>query len=285
MPAKVSVEVYKLDGECITLKLDRQTSTLLLKHKLAELWNIPPECQKLLYGDELLDNHRCVTSLPKSMGSKISVMYITSHEAVFACLDDESLPLARRQNALRAVADMAHRDLDRALSILETNLQDTDIRVREVALQGLLQVSLAGDEATTVSVLQIARNGLHHPEEVVRATCAELLGSAAAKGDRKVLGILRKHVSDRSAGVRQSVAWALSSVAYVGDLRAMTALLMLSSDDMWVVKEAAARALGETCLSHDIDGISALIRLAKDDHRNVRIVAAKALSNMHDRQR
>lgn len=281
MPSKILVDVLKLNGETLTLSVERQTTVLLLKHKLSELWNVPPECQKLIHGGEVLHNGRCLTKLHKNKGASLTVACIISAEEVFACLENASSSLTQRQSSMRALADMAHLDYERAVQFLRANLEHEDYRAREVAMHGLIKISQSGNSDAVPLVWNIAREGLNHPDEMVRAASVELAGLVAQRGDTEMLRALCGTARDPSHCVKTCLPAALSQVAEVGDSCALEVYLRLSVDPDCIVREAAARALGDILQlkSADVAKI-AIDRLAKDKSRMVRDVAAQALSNM-----
>jgi len=283
MPSKISVEVSKLDGEALTLNIDRQTTVLLLKHKLSELWSFPPECQKIVHGVEVLQNGRELNCLNRGKGSKISVLCVISCTDVFDCVVDSNTPQSKRESAMRALVDIAHLEYERTLAILEANLCSFlgNRALHEIAFQGLVQISHAGDSSQKAEVLAIGRRALHHQDENVRAAGAELLGCVSSKGDSLLVDTLCEHAADPSTCIRTRVARALGQVACSGDSSALAALVTLSSDESGLVREASALALGEMLsLTQDADGIAALSKLASDEFRHVRIVAGRALSNL-----
>lgn len=279
MPTKLSIDVFKLNGESLSLSIDRQTNVLLLKHKIAELWQVPPECLKLVHCGELLENSRIVSSLPKERGAKLSVSCVISWEDVFTCLEKRGCSVVQRQNSLRALAESPSQDYTRATKLLKLHLHDADFQLREIAMQGLVRIAKS-DAINAPAVLDIAREALGHPDEMVRSASAELIGEVASKGDRSMIKILCKHVGDSSYSVKSSLITSLSQIA-PGDKLAIKAILALSLDGDWLVRETAARVIGEIFRHQKNDDASeALMRLAKDEERNVRIVAARSLPTM-----
>jgi len=287
MPKRIPIEVGMLGGKSLNLDMDRQTQIIHLKHKLAEIWEYPPESLTLIHGEDHLKNSMRLDALCKERLGRTPFTCIVSSEDQYACIANPHASLREKESALRVIAGMAHLDPERATAAFadclsswpqnSVTLSDAHL-LRAAAIGGLIQVGKSGDEGARTSAMSSAFIGLRSPESCMRSASVEVLGHIATPGDHLAVDALQNLVMDTVGAVRRQVVYALGQMASKGDCRAVAAVVTLVCDESAGVRTAVAHALGQMLpCGKDADAFVALRKLASDGDQHVKTVAEQSL--------
>lgn len=284
MPKLLQVEVVRLGSDARSFKMCRRTTAGMLKHKLSEDSKVAPECLTLVFNSQHLDDAALLSSLSLPRDNPVlSLTCITSCERVYRCLEDPSISLHRRRNALQALVDVAQWDYQRAVNVHMQCLEreSTDRLTVEVAVEGLVRIAQKGGEAVREMIITMAYAGMEDEKnEAVRAGCAEILGRVGSRNLDRHSAIIENKLlqasGDASYEVRAAVVTAFARLISSNISLAFSAVIKFTSDESACVREAAAVALGNL-MNKDEHSVAALKKLALDPCRFVRTVAATSL--------
>eukprot|EP00928_Gymnodinium_smaydae_P072359 TRINITY_DN55727_c0_g1_i1.p1 TRINITY_DN55727_c0_g1~~TRINITY_DN55727_c0_g1_i1.p1 ORF type:complete len:288 (-),score=33.25 TRINITY_DN55727_c0_g1_i1:116-979(-) len=253
MPRKAPIEVnvVKVGGDIIALCMERQTTMLLLKHKLAELWNIPPVCQYLSHSGQVLDNRCTLASLRDKHCRKIILSCVISCENVFACLEKFGSATPGHDEALHALVVMSHVDYDRSLKILWNQLLQRTMGIlggnrdcrEELPAQGIVRLARANDGSRAEEIMNMLVANLQHPHGRIREVSVYIIGRIAKTGDGFAIAILCDQASDSYSSVKREVATSLRILATPEQSSAMCAVLQLAGDACPEVRKCAMETL------------------------------------------
>jgi HEAT repeat protein/beta-lactamase regulating signal transducer with metallopeptidase domain len=156
----------------------------------------------------------------------------------------------------------------RLVSALTAALKDTDVEVREAAMQALIQLR---DPSIYEPLVQALRDASADVREHAAMGLAQLR-------DPRAIEPLTAALKDLNASVREQAVFALGQLRAQGSAPAVMQAL---KDESPSVRERAASALGQLREPRAVD---ALIEAMQDTNANVREQAAFALSQISDRR-
>jgi len=271
------VVVQSLAGQTLEFELDSETKVSALKSSIASCCDIPPACQNLLNGTNLLHDSACLSDCAQSGVPEpqlLSLSLIVSHAALRQALIDGDT--CEKESALATLVKLGPKGGEESvIDVVVGGLEDTSRRIRSSALTALTQLACKGHDHATQALLP----RLKHPNYEVRCMAVQALGQIADVGDKRALHALIECLGDVSGGVRSAGAQALPQVAQKGDSAALAALVACLHDEDRHVRSTAMEVLPKVAqkgnLSVMAEVVSSLQNKEVDGH-----LALKALTNV-----
>lgn len=241
IPSTVNVVVYRLSGKRVDFEVHADSDVSALKRRMALLWAVPPICQQLTVGTEILHDDETwamvhmqqvarilqeyfSTDVPNKIlqVAAIDVTLVADHRTLYAILVNSLSSrsfASTRTWARKSLLDWARKD-DQACSMCIMLLQARDHHVRRTAILTLGQIATPGGESTVNALLECDRRHWS-----VRAALLEVLPIVAGTGNEHVGAMLIEGLLDVSPWVRQEACESLTKYTSEGDAFAMTALV------------------------------------------------------------
>merc|ERR1712232_541694 len=175
----------RLGGSTLHFNLCPRTTAGMLKNKLFEDLCMSPECLTLFFKSQMLDDSTLLASLANiRRAAGVSLTCLVSGERVYAVLGDPATSLPKKRRALRALADVARSDYQRAIKAHVLCLREDDRLILEIAVEGFVRMAQDGGEEVKRMVLETAFAGMEDEKsEAVRASCVEVVGRVSSPGD------------------------------------------------------------------------------------------------------
>lgn len=241
IPSVVRLALHSLSGKQVELEVVAASDVAELKEKVASLWYIPPICQQLAIGANILYDaetwamvhmQQVARNLQEYIGpdmptstlhvAVLDVTLVTDHRALCAVLvkslSSRSKPSTRTQ-ARNYLLEWARKDLNQPLSMCIMLLQAPNHHVRRTAMLTLGQIAPPGEETTINALLDCDRKHWS-----VRAALLEVLPKLAGKGNQHVVATLIEGLFDASPWVSLEACESLMKYTSKGDEFAMVAL-------------------------------------------------------------
>lgn len=269
------VEVSTLAGALFVFEADAGSSAQDVKCRLAEQWEVPPVCQRLLLGPRALSDEEKLQLVWKeaedygpSNEPILRLGMIVSMEGAYTCLETCS-STHKRADAVDAIAQAATRDNDLAIGALVRALaKDSASEVRRAAVGALTRMAGGSGDEVVLAALYDCFALRPPPRTQRRRRRADGPDLSAPEGSWK----------ERDAAVRRDVAEAVGHVALVGDGGAIASIFpcLIDCDE---VQQAACLALHRIASESVGDETSVLGIDQQMKHRDerIRLAAQKAL--------
>jgi len=244
IPPVVRLVLHSLSGKQIELEVAASSDVVQVKQRVAVMWHVPPMCQQLAIGTDILHNadtwamvhmQQVARDLQRYLGPDVprhtlhvpvlDVTLVTDHREMCALLSNVIVQGRRIQGARGQalvqtyLAEWAKKDLKQPLSLCTMLLRDRDHHVRHTAILALGQIAPPGDESTTNALLDCGREHWS-----VRAALLQVLPTISGKGSQQVVAILVEGLFDASRRVRHEACESLTKYTSKGDSFAMAAL-------------------------------------------------------------
>lgn len=278
---KAPARVRSLSGEMLEVSTKRRVSVGEVKDEICNSWQVPVSCQRILLGQQLLQNGDllselvvpedddegaaleltmvvCLDSLQADLDAhsshrRISALRVLQRlkgeasegvqTSLAACLGDDDA--AVRYGALTAMSHMAERsDLLHSVAEVARCLEHVDPETRSKAQHLLLSIAGRGD--TTVA--QEVAPRLDHARWEVRCGAVETLAKVVEPGDTQHVLVLVERLRDPESHVRRAAVQAVTGIIFQGSPMAcvdaaVAAITACLKDQYWSVKDAAVNAL------------------------------------------
>eukprot|EP00927_Polykrikos_kofoidii_P038607 TRINITY_DN3301_c0_g1_i1.p1 TRINITY_DN3301_c0_g1~~TRINITY_DN3301_c0_g1_i1.p1 ORF type:complete len:633 (-),score=95.64 TRINITY_DN3301_c0_g1_i1:166-2064(-) len=236
---EIIVTVSSIDGRALDLLTDGANNVQTLKARIAEVWQIPALCQRLvsdeteLQDEDFLRNY-CHTN--EDGLSVISVMLVIFDEEVHRCLQSRNFRL--RKEAVEALGCLPL-DQNEAILLIAARIEDRNDIVRKAAVGALAMVAEKGDERVIREVC--ARFG--NEDGDVRKVAVQTLSEVTERGDPNAIDTVNSYLSHPYGRARVSAVQALGRLAPKASVSALEALLLCVGDNDARVQLAALKAI------------------------------------------
>lgn len=310
----MTVEIQSMTGETAELEADEWSSVRELKRRVADLWELIPECISILTVEDMatLEDHEYLGAWRPEDSGTLVVMVIVSLDAVQQRLS--SRHPAVRAVSMKTLARLTPRGDETTVDDLTQRLSDPHPAVRQVALQMIMQVAdwdertMAlitrcledGDEVVQLEALtammQIApetealsddlrlavNQCLGDDSRRVRLAAADVLLERAKNpaDTEQIVQAIRGHLRGGVEAIpRQEAALSIyAKLVAKGDAVALQDVSdILQSNCPSAVRMRALQALGQIAEEGDSFALHLMYRDLGDQTREVRMAAAEAL--------
>lgn len=262
--SEFTILLRDISGRELIVRADLECTVRNLKVKIAESWDVPPVCQKLICGTRTLKDSELLESCCQDGGTLLSMMLIASVDEARKRLDHTSRHM--RQEALKAFAKLAPRGNRGAIAAVTPLLSDDASEVRICALEALAQVAATGDDraiAAAIVCLQDVRAD-------VRCAALHALTQLAPVGHRDSMGALINCLADRERCVRVAVLAHLAQWAPKGNADAVRMASAHLKNERAEVRSAALHALARVAAVADEQALEAVSALIEDRESSVK---------------
>eukprot|EP00746_Dinoflagellata_sp_MGD_P006979 gnl/MRDRNA2_/MRDRNA2_113786_c0_seq1.p1 gnl/MRDRNA2_/MRDRNA2_113786_c0~~gnl/MRDRNA2_/MRDRNA2_113786_c0_seq1.p1 ORF type:complete len:214 (-),score=46.41 gnl/MRDRNA2_/MRDRNA2_113786_c0_seq1:19-660(-) len=204
----VRIRLHTIAGKAIELDLSLQSSVRELKEQIAQLWALPPLCQRLLVEGTLLEDSQKIDSYCPNGCITLPITVITTDADAHAYLMDRSPKV--RIEAVEAIANISVKKSDKeSIIAICGRLEDADEGVRKAAVKAISVMSHQGNEMALSEV----GSRLAHANDFVRATAVEALAKISTRGDPRVIEEVRAVLDDEAMVVKMAALLALAEIA------------------------------------------------------------------------
>jgi len=283
------VSVQTLTGDEIQLDAEPQTKVETLKFNISKIWLVPPECQELVLGGQVLDSSDDLVAHCSPNETLALTMLISLKEQM------ESLAgtsVAKRRAALQVIGRFGpkwhagvvatlrqhlenHTDIDvLELSVFWIELGADDTKNKELdVLEALASLVQRGDEQIIASAKQYLKH--HNPK--VRSRMTAVLSKAATRDDEHAIAAICLCLTD-TAIVRVATVNALQDLK--GNAHALSIVRLHLEHEDYPVRCSAIQALRNLSEKGDEGIMVTLRKLLMDRNPNVRNAAEHALHHL-----
>lgn len=264
------------------------TNVRELKEKITSQWHIPPICQKLLIGSDILlevdtvakiyantcpaaQNSGICEEIAKGGGPLPTVTLVTDHNELYRNLVAASS--SKRQTAFETLVDWANKDLQRPLTMSTMCLTDDNVDpvVRRAAVLAVGKIAPSGDTAS----IDALKECIHREDNwKVKAAVLEVLPKIVPRGDQDVKRMLIDGLSGHM-WVKREASESLAKYAAKGDVPAIAALIdagCLREDG-----EEKTQLLKYLLPAGDQESLSTVVAMLHHPTYNVRLWAAEEI--------
>jgi len=274
---RLHVMLQDEEGDLLELVMDPYSTVGDLKSRIAQIYQVPPMCQRLAMGTrELLDNkyEELIVHCPHGVKTFSVHLSITLDEATQGL---EHPVREQKLNALQALAELGFGACGHhAVSSMGTRLDRQDDESRQPALRALAHMAERGQTRAVVELT----SRLEDWEHDLRRAAVEALTQVAEPGNEQAIDLLLPRLKDVSIEVRLAVLEALPRAAGYGDARCITGAGFLLEDSVQYVRRAALKALSQLAeKGNDMVFAEVQSRLGHADPE-VRATALKALPHI-----
>mmetsp|Transcript_3499 Transcript_3499/g.8817 ORF Transcript_3499/g.8817 Transcript_3499/m.8817 type:complete len:282 (+) Transcript_3499:43-888(+) len=232
----VHVVVQSIAGESFEIRVDLPCSVGALKQRIFEQWNVPPVFQKLCMGSAAPGDYADLSEFCRSGDSALCVLLVISLNEAIGDLKISS----RRLPALQDLARLGLRGGEDAVAaVMSCCSEDRDWQIRLAAVEALAKVAPRGDERAVTKLLGC----LEHRERNVRRAALRALSCVAGRGDAHAVGAVRCCLQDPHGMVRRAAVATMAQVTSKDDRAAIAAVERCREDTDEDVREAAEQAL------------------------------------------
>jgi len=265
----IRVVVLAINGDQIQFNVEPPINIGTLKQDIFTTWVVPPECQQLLLGDQLLElaSDDVVVCPPDDT---LVLTMLRSLEGQLASLKSEGS--WQREEALRILGSFGSKfsrpvlgalqehlntcrraDVAKTLRTMAGLLQPGDESAMTLAIQYLHDTTVTSDvRAAAVTVLAKVMTGDNTPSICLLAQCltestvvrvAAVRALHAFAGNEQAVSAVRQHLDHPDFGTRYSAIQALQSLSERGDKDVISDLCKCLIDEDPNVRFAADTAL------------------------------------------
>lgn len=248
--AMIHVTLLNIAGDQREIQVGPSSRAADLKTVVWALWHVPPECQTLVVGMEVVDFSERLADRCRDGAGALVVTVLVSVDHVIQDLERtevvarsfrEMMEESKMIPALRVLAQLGPKCCDIALTPITLCLQSCSGRVAMQALETLRQVAGRGNERAVDAVAALLEDP---PEDADAAVAAvETLGALSMPGDGRAIAALVAQLVSKNAHIRLAAVQALNTVAEEGDEYSIDALSLRLDDQDDAVRRAATRAL------------------------------------------
>lgn len=220
MPPKIRIALQGLSGESEQIELDTQhpTTTACLKHRVFDLWHIPPMCQSIVAGARFLDDSEDIGALSAEDNNEpIPLMVVISSDSVqrlFGILQQRSWGRTEQKvEALQAIAQLGTRAGAQVLDAATCHLHDRCAEIRAAALSVVGAVSVKGSGEG----IQAAIFAMSDETSIVRQEAARVLSVLAERGNMRAIEAAMTLLPHHDADFMITAMRALLTAVETGD--------------------------------------------------------------------
>lgn len=301
-----------MGGDVMRVDLNDTSLALDIKHAVARHWEIPPTCQRLILGSNVLQDADAIGTLCAHDGPTSLTMAI-SLDGIYSCVSGGSNPekmhaledvmkLGPRGGvaAVRAVIGALHqqdecvqRKAQKALDYLASTLRDDPLAMEVICgmlaeeeyqsagVQTLAAAGTTGNHAVVAALCTLIKSSWNS-DVLVDAVCA--LASAAERGDLEAIAALCDCLENPDVNVRLYAAKYLATVTDKGNRSVALVLIQCLLDVDEDVSRAAVTTLKSTAGQGNMEIVALLSDCIKNGHGSIHGRAAmQALAHVSER--
>ena len=265
-----------IDGKLLELPdVDPQIFVFDLKRMIAQYWRVPPRCQKLIMGKQiLLDSQQLSGHCPLDGTALELVMFVSLEEVLhdLSAVVNGWTGVHLRTEALETLVELQVKGDENVISAVSAQLEQCN-PLRQAAVAALSAVAEKGDERATAEVtmrLECHCDGV---------TMRQALAQVAEKGNERAIAEVAMRLEHRDDGVRRAAVEALAQVAEKGNERAIAAVTSRLEHRDDGVRRAAVEALAQVAEKGNERAIAGVTTCLEDRGANVRRAAVEALKH------
>jgi len=237
--------VQTLGGRTLELSLSADTLISQLKRDVKTHWNILPEHQRLMAGEQELANYDSVGFIVErdqcSVGIPLHVTLISTQEV---------LPIGRLNDLEALIKRLCHEDSRqriRAVADLprvadKSSEREVNFVVEKIGTHVLQSGSIAGKRAGLEALAAFAPQGHHQsidwafrcfndPSEFVRLTAVETVAAIAPRGHEHTILFAKRYLNSKNLSVKAAGIMVLGEVGN-SDVMTLLEKASLIEDDM-----------------------------------------------------
>lgn len=185
-------------GDQVHFGLEQDCKLSAIKDVLAERWSVPPCCQHLVCGTELLLDDEQILDRRLYTAQSLHLSMLVSVGALISELDGE-FTVSQKLLALKNIQALKEKAGEPALGAVLRRLEDKSPVIREAAVQALGMVTKTNDEYALAALLAY----LDHWHAGVRAAALQALARIAEPGNDRVLAAIARKKEDVDRLVRE----------------------------------------------------------------------------------
>lgn len=251
----LAIDVRTMAGDSVSVTLDARSTVADLKLKVEDALLVPPDAQKLCFGDRILGDSAKLANLRLFNEQAIELTLVASQKIAYTSeVGQVRMQVNRLRSSERVVRDEAVKELVRlvgseslacnqmvehAMSELKKCLSSTDSMTRRSAVEALAQVAPRDHEDAVANLI----HRLADSSEWVRLTAAELLPKAVTPGNEYAMEKLQRILRNRHPDIRAAGLLALSGVALKADEATISLVSEYCDDKNDYIKSVASDAL------------------------------------------
>jgi hypothetical protein len=253
--ADLAIDVRTMGGDLVSVTLDHKCNVADLKLAIEDALLVPPEAQKLCYGDQILSD-TAKLSVYRQLNAKAIEVTLVAAQKVTPVSEVGAVKKAiarlrssdsnQRELAVRELVRLVGKDsracfvmVENALTELIKCVRVSDSKNRRSVIEALALVAPQDHEETVAALVYC----LSDASEWVRLTATELLPTVVTPGNEFALEKLQGVLRSRRVEVRAAGLLALSAVAIRGDERTMSIVSDYCDDKNDYIKGVAFDAL------------------------------------------
>eukprot|EP00930_Biecheleria_cincta_P069479 TRINITY_DN57215_c0_g1_i1.p1 TRINITY_DN57215_c0_g1~~TRINITY_DN57215_c0_g1_i1.p1 ORF type:complete len:383 (-),score=59.42 TRINITY_DN57215_c0_g1_i1:496-1644(-) len=270
------VAIDGIAGRTAELDIESTSSVEVLKSRVEGLWQIPPECQIIICGTEVLEDTQIMGTYCEDEGASLKLSLIVSLAEIYEQLRSPDVHV--RVASLEVLRQMAPKTGDNytALSAVSAALEDSQELVRQKAVESIAQFAKPGD---TSSIDEIMLR-LEHPNMCVRHAAVQALTRVVGRGNLYAIETASARLEHPSVGVRHAALEALAQISLKNDQQTITMVSKRLEHPDPHVQVAAAEALTLVTDRKRWSTLGALKRFLEHPLMRVRLQAAQSLARI-----
>jgi len=180
---KLLVTLTAISGRrVLDISVERSIPILELKYRISNLWHVPPECQKLVLGESVLEDGRKLSSYCSDEDDRLDLVAMSQISHICNALLTEEDP-RKRIESLGTIAKLGPKGGPAALDAISGMLHSEDASVRRAAVEALTQVGEKVDSA----IIQMLMETLQDEDPDLRCAAVDALLKMASRENQEVV--------------------------------------------------------------------------------------------------